>query len=218
MTHTPTEENYIKEIYHLQLVHGEVTTNSLATAMKTRPASVTDMLKKLRSKRVVHYQRYKGFSLTASGTRTALSIVRKHRLWEYFLVNKLGFDWHKVHEVGEELEHVKCEELVTRLDEYLGKPAFDPHGDPIPNHKGQLKKIRQEPISSFLPKQTGMVQSVKNQSPEILYLLLHFGIGIGSKLKVIRKFDFDGSIEIKIDKQPPFILSYQVAQNIFCTK
>lgn len=217
MTYTITEENYIKEIYHLQLANGEVTTSLLASAIKTRPASVTDMLKKLRSKKVVHYQRYKGFSLTASGLRTALAIVRKHRLWEYFLVHKLGFDWHKVHEVAEELEHVRSEELVKRLDEYLGNPSFDPHGDPIPNEKGQLKKISQVPLSVIKPKQIGTVQSVKNQSPEILNLLIHFGIGIGTKVRVIRRFEFDGSTEIKIEKQAPTLISDKVAQNIYCT-
>jgi len=185
--------------------------------MKTRPASVTDMLKKLRTKKVVHYQRYKGFSLTASDTRTALSIIRKHRLWEYFLVHKLGFNWHEVHEVAEELEHVNSEELINRLDNYLGKPPFDPHGDPIPDQKGQLKKIRQVSLHNLPLKKNGVVHSVKNQSQEMLYLLDHFGIGIGTKLKINRRFEFDGSVEIKIDKQPPFIMSLQVAKNIFCT-
>lgn len=217
MTHTTSEENYIKEIYHLQLINGEVTTSSLAASIKTRPASVTDMLKKLRSKKVVHYQRYKGFSLTASGTRTALLIIRKHRLWEYFLVHKLGFNWNEVHEVAEELEHVSSEELVTRLDDFLGRPSFDPHGDPIPDHKGQLKKVRQVSLHAIPVKQAAAVQSVKNQSPELLYQLDHFGIGIGTKLRVCRRFEFDGSIEIKIDKQAPFILSLQVAKNIYCT-
>ena len=217
MTHTTSEENYIKEIYHLQLINGEVTTSSIAASIKTRPASVTDMLKKLRSKKVVHYQRYKGFSLTASGTRTALLIIRKHRLWEYFLVHKLGFNWNEVHEVAEELEHVSSEELVTRLDDFLGRPSFDPHGDPIPDHKGQLKKVRQVSLHAIPVKQAAAVQSVKNQSPELLYQLDHFGIGIGTKLRVCRRFEFDGSIEIKIDKQAPFILSLQVAKNIYCT-
>lgn len=215
MTHSPTEENYIKSIYHLQSENGEVTTNNLAAAMNTRPASVTDMLKKLRTKKIVHYQRYRGFSLTETGTRTALSIIRKHRLWEYFLVNKLGFDWDKVHAVAEELEHVNSEELVTRLDNFLGNPAFDPHGDPIPDHKGHLKKIRQISLPDLDLKKTAVVSSVKKQSGEILDLLNHLGIALGTRLRVTRRFEFDGSLEIKIEKKTAFVISQQVAQHIF---
>jgi DtxR family Mn-dependent transcriptional regulator len=215
MTHSPTEENYIKSIYHLQTENGEVTTNNLAAVMQTRPASVTDMLKKLRAKKIVHYQRYRGFTLTEAGTRTALSIVRKHRLWEYFLVKKLGFDWDKVHAVAEELEHVNSEELIARLDNYLGNPAFDPHGDPIPDHKGHVKKIRQIALPELDLKKTAVVSSVKKQSGEILDLLNHFGIALGTRLRVTRRFEYDGSIEIKIDKKNPFVISQQVAQHIF---
>lgn len=216
MTHTTTEENYIKAIYHLQNVRDTVSTTLLSAEMKTKPASVTDMLKKLRSKRIVHYQRYKGFNLTESGNKTALSIVRKHRLWEYFLVNKLGFEWDEVHNVAEELEHITSNELILRLDNFLGNPAFDPHGDPIPDHKGKIKIIKQSSLAAIPLKKTVSVSSVKNQSIEMLDLLNHFQIGIGTKLKVTKRFDFDGSVEIKIDKQPATIVSKQVAQNVFC--
>ena len=216
MTHTTTEENYIKAIYHLQNVRDTVSTTSLSDEMKTKPASVTDMLKKLRSKRIVHYQRYKGFKLTESGNKTALSIIRKHRLWEYFLVNKLGFEWDEVHNVAEELEHITSNELIIRLDNFLGNPAFDPHGDPIPDHKGKIKIIKQASLAVVPLKKTVSVSSVKNQSSQMLDLLNHFQIGIGTKLKVTRHFDFDGSVEIKIDKQPATIVSKQVAQNVFC--
>lgn len=216
MTHTTTEENYIKAIYHLQHARDTVTTTLLSAEMNTKPASVTDMLKKLRSKRIVHYQRYKGFSLTETGSKKALSIVRKHRLWEYFLVHKLGFDWDEVHNVAEELEHITSNELILRLDDFLGNPSFDPHGDPIPDQKGKIKTIKQANLSALPLKKTVSVSSVKNQSPEMLDLLNHFEIGIGTKLKVIKRFDFDGSVEIKIDKQLPTIVSNQVAQNVFC--
>ena len=141
MNHTATEENYIKAIYHLQRTHDKVSTTLLSAEMNTRPASVTDMLKKLRAKRIVHYQRYKGFTLTELGNKTALVVVRKHRLWEYFLVNKLGFEWDEVHNVAEELEHITSSELVVRLDNFLGNPEFDPHGDPIPDNKGKTRSI-----------------------------------------------------------------------------
>ena len=216
MNHTATEENYIKAIYHLQHIHDKVSTTLLSAEMNTRPASVTDMLKKLRAKRIVHYQRYKGFTLTESGNRTALVVIRKHRLWEYFLVNKLGFEWDEVHNVAEELEHITSSELIIRLDNFLGNPAFDPHGDPIPDNKGKIRVIKQSNLTALPLKKSALVSSVKNQSPEMLDLLNHFQIAIGTKLKVNKRFEFDGSVEIKIDKLPATIISKQVAQNVFC--
>ena len=216
MTHTATEENYIKAIYHLQHTCDKVSTTLLSAEINTRPASVTDMLKKLRAKRIVHYQRYKGFTLTEAGNKTALVVIRKHRLWEYFLVNKLGFEWDEVHSVAEEMEHLTSSELIIRLDNFLGNPAFDPHGDPIPDNKGKIRTLKQANLTALPLKKTASVSSVKNQSPEMLDLLNHFQIGIGTKLKVNKRFDFDGSVEIKIDKLPATIISKQVAQNVFC--
>ena len=216
MTYTATEENYIKAISHLQHVHDKVSTTLLSDEMNTRPASVTDMLKKLESKKIVHYQKYKGFSLTDQGHKTALNVVRKHRLWEYFLVHKLGFEWDEVHSMAEELEHISSNELTTRLDNFLGNPAFDPHGDPIPDNKGKIKIIKQECLAAVPLKKMATVSSVKNQSSEMLELLNHYKIRIGTKLKVTRHFDFDESVEIKIEKSPAIIVSKQVAQNLFC--
>jgi DtxR family transcriptional regulator, Mn-dependent transcriptional regulator len=214
--YTHSEENYIKSIYHLQLIHGKVSTNLLSAEMQTRPASVTDMLKKLQSKKIVHYQRYKGFVLTEQGIKTALEVIRKHRLWEYFLVKKLGFYWDKVHDVAEQLEHVNSKELVERLDNYLGNPPFDPHGDPIPDNKGKIKVIKQSSLVNIPLKKAATVSSVRNQSSEMLELLNHFNIGLGTKIRVNKRFDFDGSVEIKIDKKRATIISKQVASNIFC--
>lgn len=216
MNLTSTEENYIKAIYHLQHSMDTVSTSLLSEQMHTRPASVTDMLKKLRSKRIVHYQRYKGFTLTETGNKKALGIVRKHRLWEYFLVNKLGFEWGDVHNVAEELEHISSSELIVRLDKYLGTPAFDPHGDPIPDNNGKIRKIKQEALVDLPLKKTFTVSSVKNQSTDMLNMLKHFQISIGTKLRILKRFDFDGSLEIKIEKLPATIISKQVAQNINC--
>ena len=217
MTYTATEENYIKAIYHLQSVHEKVSTSLLSEEMQTKPASVTDMLKKLELKKTVHYQKYKGFILTELGNKKAINVVRKHRLWEYFLVNKLGFEWDEVHSMAEELEHISNNELTTRLDNYLGNPAFDPHGDPIPDNKGKMKILKQENLANVPLKKLLFVSSVKNQSPEMLELLNHYHIGIGTRIQVNRRFEFDGSIEIKIDKQPVTIVSNQVALNVFCT-
>ena len=216
MTLTVTEENYIKAIYQLQESMGKVSTTLLSEQIKTKPASVTDMLKKLRTKKIVHYQRYKGFTLTASGNKSALTIIRKHRLWEYFLVNKLGFEWDEVHPVAEELEHISSAELVQRLDNYLGRPSFDPHGDPIPDQYGKVRTRKQADLNAIPLKKVTTVSAVGNQSQEMLDLLNQFRIGIGTKLKVTRRFSFDGSVEIKIDKQPATIVSKVIAQNVYC--
>ena len=217
MYHSASEENYIKAIYHLELIHGKVSTSLLSTEIRTRPASVTDMLKKLQSKHIVHYKPYRGFILSESGNKIALDVIRKHRLWEYFLVNKLGFDWDKVHSVAEDLEHISSTELIQRLDDFLGNPAFDPHGDPIPDQKGKIKSIKQASLAELPLKITALVTAVKNQSTEMMGMLKHFNISLGSKIKVYQRFAFDGSIEIKIDKNPVTIVSNQVAINVYCS-
>jgi DtxR family Mn-dependent transcriptional regulator len=217
MAYTRSEENYIKAIYHLQHIHGKVSTSLLAEEMQTKPASVTDMLKKLQQKHILHYKPYRGFILTEVGNKAALDVVRKHRLWEYFLVNTLGFDWDKVHEVAEDLEHISSKELIIRLDNYLGNPPFDPHGDPIPDNKGKIRFIKQSSLAVMPLKRTAQVSSVKNQSGEMLDLLKHYNINIGAKIKVQRRFEFDGSAEIKVDKHPATIISNQVAINVYCS-
>ncbi|MEJ7627050.1 MAG: metal-dependent transcriptional regulator [Ferruginibacter sp.] len=213
---TASEENYIKAIYHLEMIHGKVSTSLLSGEVQTSPASVTDMLKKLQSKHLVHYKPYRGFNLTETGNKTALDIIRKHRLWEYFLVNKLGFQWDKVHEVAEDLEHISSKELIIRLAAYLGNPLFDPHGDPIPDNKGKIKLLKQSSLALVPIKQTVTVSSVKNQSFEMLDLLKHYNIAIGSKIKVQRKFEFDGSVEIKVEKNAATVISNDVAINVYC--
>jgi DtxR family transcriptional regulator, Mn-dependent transcriptional regulator len=183
--------------------------------LHTKPASVTDMLKKLQTKQLVEYEKYRGFKLNAAGNKIAISIVRRHRLWEFFLVNKLGFEWDKVHDIAEELEHVSSAELIKRLDSFLNFPQTDPHGDPIPDTHGKITVIKQLSLAEITSKKNVVVSSVSNQSPEMLELLKHYHIGIGASLKVIRHFDFDGSAEIKVVQQPACIISEQVAKNIF---
>ena len=215
MNFTASEENYIKSIYHLQQEKETVNTNSLATEMKTRAASVTDMLKKLKLKKLLKYERYKGFKLTEAGNKVALGIVRKHRLWEYFLVEKLNFDWDKVHAIAEELEHINSDELIQRLEKFLGTPSFDPHGDPIPDRNGNFPVRNQLCLTELPLKLTVTVSSVTTQTTQMLEMLKHYKITIGTKLMVTKKFTFDGSLEIKIVKQPACIISEQVAKNIF---
>jgi DtxR family Mn-dependent transcriptional regulator len=215
MNLTVSEENYIKAIFHLQLSEEKVSTNQLAEAIHTKPASVTDMLKKLASKRLLIYQPYQGVRLSKEGRIHALAIVRKHRLWEFFLVEKLQFGWDEVHDVAEELEHISSPKLIEKLDSYLGHPKFDPHGDPIPDRNGIMVAIRQINLLDLQPKIMVEVCSVGSQSAELLELLNHKQIGIGTKLEVKRKFDFDHSIEIVVKGMEAITISQQLAQALF---
>ncbi len=215
MNFSISEENYIKSIYHLQQQAGLVNTNSLAAEMQTKAASVTDMLKKLSAKKILQYEKYKGFKLTEHGRKVALSVVRKHRLWEYFLVEKLGFAWDKVHDIAEELEHISSNDLIEKLQQFLGNPSFDPHGDPIPDSNGRIPKLNQLCVTALPLNKSAAVSSVTNQSPQMLEMLKHYAIAIGTSIKITRRFQFDGSLEIKVLKQPACIISEQIAKNIF---
>ena len=216
MNFTTSEENYLKAIFHLQEKEDTVTTNALAEKLQTKPASVTDMMKKLNAKKLLHYKPYYGFSLSAEGKKIALLIVRRHRLWEYFLSEKLKFDWNEVHLLAEELEHVSSRQLIDRLDEYLGFPQFDPHGDPIPDNKGKIKNLNKLALFDLPFNQAAEVRQVTNQSKEMLEILEHKNIGIGTRLEVKKHFHFDHSIELKI-KNNTVTISEQLAKNIFVT-
>ena len=163
----------------------------------------------------MHYQPYRGFRLSTEGKKVALGIVRRHRLWEYFLAEKLKFSWDEVHEVAEQLEHVSSKKLIDKLDEFLGFPRVDPHGDPIPDQDGKIENSRQISLLDLPVNKTAMVSHVSDQSSEILELLKHKNIGIGTRLEVKKKFDFDKSMDIKTGRLPVFTISEQLAQNIF---
>jgi DtxR family Mn-dependent transcriptional regulator len=213
-----TEENYIKAIYHLQHADGNVTTNEVAEMLHTKAASVTDMLKKLKAKKIVNYEKYKGFTLSVDGEKIALTIVRKHRLWEYFLVEKLQFGWDEVHEVAEELEHISSRKLVEKLDAFLEYPKFDPHGDPIPDVNGKMALQPQINLTDLPLNVMAEVTAVGSQSTELLELLRHKKIAIGTKINLKKKFLFDNSVEIKIQNQAAFTISQQLAQALFVKK
>lgn len=215
MNYSQSEENYIKSIYHLQGDNKNVSTNELAEELHTRPASVTDMLKKLKAKKLLHYEKYQGFRLSSEGKKVALGIIRRHRLWEYFLSVKLQFAWDEVHEVAEELEHVSSKKLIDKLDEYLGFPKFDPHGDPIPDQLGKIAAPDHILLTELAVNQLAEVSSVSNQSGAMLDMLKHNNIGIGTRLEVKKKFPFDHSLEIKIRNLPAFTISERLAQNIY---
>lgn len=218
VNYSASEENYIKSIFHLQQESEAVTTNALAGSLQTRPASITDMMKKLKKKKLVHYRPYHGFRLSNEGLQVALGIVRRHRLWEYFLSEKLCFEWDEVHLLAEELEHVSNKKLIDKLDEFLGFPKFDPHGDPIPDVNGKMENRDRLSLTKLPLNTPAIVCQVLNQSKELLDLLRHKKIGIGTKLEVKKKFSFDNSIEIKTGKQSVFNISEQLAKNIFVKK
>jgi DtxR family transcriptional regulator, Mn-dependent transcriptional regulator len=213
---TTSEENYLKAIFHLQEKEGTVSTNALADKLQTKPASVTDMMKKLNAKKLLHYKPYYGFSLSNEGKRIALFIIRRHRLWEFFLSEKLKFDWNEVHLLAEELEHVSSKQLIDRLDNYLGFPQFDPHGDPIPDQKGKMKNLNKVSVLELPFNQTAEVRQVTNQSKEMLEILEHKNIGIGTRLEVKKHFHFDHSVELKV-KSMTVTISEQLAKNIYVT-
>ena len=215
LNYSTSEENYIKAIFHLQDADGTVTTNELAAELKAKPASITDMMKKLKAKKLVHYQAYHGFRLSNEGKKVALIIIRRHRLWEFFLAEKLKFSWEEVHAVAEDLEHVSSKKLIDKLDEFLGFPRFDPHGDPIPDSNGRIETSKQVCLQDLPLNKPAMVCHVSDQSYEMLELLGHKKIGIGTKLEVKRKFSFDNSLEVKIRQQPPINISEQLSKNIF---
>jgi DtxR family Mn-dependent transcriptional regulator len=215
LNYSTSEENYIKTIFHLQSADGTVTTNELAAELKAKPASITDMMKKLKVKKLVHYQAYHGFRLSNEGKKVALIIIRRHRLWEFFLAEKLKFSWDEVHAVAEDLEHVSSKKLIDKLDEFLGFPRFDPHGDPIPDINGRIQTSKQVSLQDLPLNKPAMVSHVSDQSIEMLELLGHKKIGIGTRLEVKRKFNFDNSLEIKIRQQPPINISEQLSKNIF---
>ena len=217
MKYSTSEENYLKTIYHLQTVAGTVSTTALAESLQTRAASVTDMMKKLSAKKLLHYKPYYGFSLSAEGKKVALHVIRRHRLWEYFLSERLQFNWNEVHVLAEELEHVSSKSLTDRLEAYLGYPRFDPHGDPIPDSKGKIETVEKLPLKALQPSETGEVCSVSDQSEDLMQLLEHRKIGIGSRIEVKKKFSFDQSLEIKVKNQV-FTISAQLAGSIFVKK
>jgi DtxR family Mn-dependent transcriptional regulator len=214
---TIAEENYIKVIYHLQNDDNKVTTNEVAAEIKTTAASVTDMLKKLKEKNILNYEKYKGFRLSTEGKKIALNIIRKHRLWEYFLVEKLHFKWDEIHAIAEELEHVSSKKLIDNLEIFLGYPKFDPHGDPIPNIHGKLPSQTKINLQSLPQNIVATITSVGNQSSELLELLTHKKMYIGTSIEVKKKFPFDHSIEVKLHNKNIVHISNQLAQSIFVT-
>lgn len=212
---TLSEEDYIKAIYHLGKDETTaVSTNAIAAQMDTKPSSVTDMIKKLSDKDLVFYKKYKGVSLTESGRLSALAIIRKHRLWEVFLVEKLDFAWDEVHSIAEQLEHIKSEKLIDKLDGYLGSPKVDPHGDPIPSKDGKFKISVKKLISELPVGSQGICVGVNDSSAAFLKFLDKNKIALGDTLEILDKEEFDGSVQLKTS-DATIRISSQIASNLF---
>jgi DtxR family transcriptional regulator, Mn-dependent transcriptional regulator len=210
-----TEENYLKAIYKLIEKDGEVvTTNAIAEKINTKAASVTDMLKKLSVKKLINYQKYQGVTLTNKGEKTALDIIRKHRLWEMFLVEKFNFKWDEVHDVAEQLEHIQSEKLIAELDKFLNYPKTDPHGDPIPDSKGKLHVQRSKLLAQFGKDDTCVMTGVVDHSSSFLQYLDKIGLKLGNEIKINEIIEFDKSLQILINKKNTLFISNDVAKNI----
>jgi DtxR family Mn-dependent transcriptional regulator len=212
---TSTEENYLKAIYKLSaLTHETISTNAIAGRMSTRAATVTDMIQKLHDKKLVRYEKYKGVGITDKGRKVALAIIRKHRLWEVFLVKVLEFKWDEVHAIAEQMEHVHSDELTARLDKFLGYPKFDPHGDPIPNQNGKLQHAQFIPLNSVRLHHTVKMAGVSEHSATFLQHLEKLGLQLGCRIKVTEKFTYDDSCLLLVNEKKEVHISFETAKNI----
>ncbi|MEL6412858.1 MAG: metal-dependent transcriptional regulator [Bacteroidota bacterium] len=210
-----TEENYLKAVYqHSEGGKKAVTTNALAAALHTSPAAVTDMVQKLHEKGLVAYQKDQGVNISAVGKTHALQVLRKHLLWEVFLVEKLKMGWGEVHEIAEQLEHIHSPLLIQRLDDFLGHPTYSPHGSPIPNAQGELAHKEGTLLADAPVGSSGIIVAVKDGATEFLQYLSKRGIYLGAKITVIEKIAFDLSMDISIDNLPQVNVSPKVSENL----
>lgn len=210
-----SEENYLKAIFHLQKQPNQgVSTNALAEQMETKASSVTDMIKRLSEKDLVSYKKYKGVKLSSKGRNAAVQIIRKHRLWEVFLVDQLNFSWDEVHEVAEQLEHIKSKKLIRELDKFLDYPKMDPHGDPIPDEDGNIAIAEKLLLNEINPGKTTVCVGVKDTSTHFLKYLDKNNIALGKTIHIKEKEAFDESMLISIDHKE-LRISKMVSSNIY---
>ncbi|HCQ28819.1 MAG TPA: iron-dependent repressor [Flavobacteriales bacterium] len=210
-----TEEDYIKAIYKLYRIKNKpVSTNAIAEVMEIKPSSVTDMIKKLSAKGFLEYEKYKGVSITEKGKKKALQIIRKHRLWEFFLVEKLNFKWDEIHVIAEQLEHIDSDELIDKLEGYLNYPKFDPHGDPIPDKHGNITHHKDFTVFDLEEGKQAVILGLKTDNADLLKFLDTHQIKLQDTLKVLAKNKFDNSVSIEINgKQINF--TEKTAKNIY---
>lgn len=214
-----TEENYLKTIFSIiEDNKRTASTNEIAEKINTKAPTVTDMLKRLSSKDLIDYTPYQGVQFTETGLKRAIELVRKHRIWETFLHKKLGFAWNDIHEIAEELEHVKSISLINKLEEFLGFPKYDPHGDPIPDRFGKLEFHKDFTIASLEKNQFGLIVGLKDTSSDFLNFLVKSGLIIGQSVGVKDINEFDNSIDIIVGSINPISISSMVAKNIYIKK
>jgi DtxR family Mn-dependent transcriptional regulator len=213
---TITEENYLKSLFQLGVNQNKegVGTNELASSLDVKPSSVNDMLKKLKIKGLITYEKYGKIFLTEEGKSIGIQVVRKHRLWETFLFDKLKFTWDEVHEVAEQLEHIHSEKLIERMDQFLGFPKVDPHGDPIPDAKGNFAFIPSKILAEIPIGQKCKMLSVKDNSVAFLNFVDEIGLCVEMEILVVSKQEYDASIEIEINSKV-IRVSQKFAENIF---
>lgn len=209
-----SEENYLKAIFSLGGNESAVSTRAIAQQLSAKDSSVTDMVKKLAAKGLLDYVRYKGVHLTELGLKSALVVIRRHRLWEVFLVRKLNFTWDEVHDIAEQLEHIQSPKLLNRLDEFLDFPEADPHGDPIPNQFGEMPQQTRMLLTDAACGTTFIIVRVKDDSPEFLQYLDATGIGIGDTVTPIQRIAYDDSLKMELDGKGPVHVSRKVSDQI----
>ncbi len=207
-------ENYLKNIYSIKLSSGKATTSILAEKLNVTPAAVSDMVSKLSKTGYIKNIPYKGFELTKKGETIALNLVRKHRIWEVFLLEHLDYPWEKVHSEAENLEHSSSDELISRLERFLEFPKFDPHGHPIPNKEGKIPVDKTISVSELNIGDSAFIKKVSDESSEVLVYLSKVGLKLNDEIKVIGKIDFDNSIQIHF-KPGNIFLSEKLSRNIF---
>lgn len=215
MVHTLTEENYLKAIFRIsQNADVKITPTAIAEMLKNNPASVIDMIKKLSDKKLIAYDKREGVKLTENGLNHAIQIVRKHRLWEVFLLEKLNYNWDEIHDIAEELEHIQDDTLADRLDKFLGFPEYDPHGDPIPKANGKVPKSFSVTLAKVKDGTTCRVAAVRDTSSAFLQYLLKLNIGIGTSIRLVEKIPFDNSLVISIGGKEKTTVSQKFGENI----
>lgn len=213
-----TEENYLKAIFKITELEDSASTNAISKKINISAASVTDMLKRLAKKDLINYKKHKGVTLTTDGDQIARQLIRKHRLWEVFLLEKLDFAWDEVHAMAEQLEHIHSPELVERLDKFLGYPKFDPHGDPIPDADGNFAERQQTPLYKMRAGETGVIVGVNEHSASFLQYLDKMKLVLGTSLAVLEYFEYDESLRVEINNTTELLLSKKVTQNLFVSK
>lgn len=209
-----SEENYLKAIFVLNQ-DGSASTNAIAEKLDTKASSVSSMMKKLKDKGLVDYEKYQATTLTIEGMKVAVSVIRKHRLWEYFLHQKLKFNWSEVHELAEQLEHIQSRDLTDRLDEFLGHPRMDPHGDPIPDKDGKFPPKLEQTLADLQKDESGKVVGVKDHSSSFFHYLKSLVLELGDECKLLNRNEYDGSIDLMINNKREISVSREVAENLY---